>query len=485
MRSPLALLCVLAACSRGDRSNSPATGTTSSTSATASANNGPDALMLRVPRGGGEARIVAFPAVDSVVSISRDALPALDRVLGFDADAGLIAATSTKSVPLWIDLRIGRVITPSKTPLAGLVTADGSTIFGVGADGAVVRLTPSGNWVYKPNRPARAVFPQPNGTVIVLTGRGDGARVFRMHPPDVTMKDSLAIGDVRWGIGAPLADRLYFATNDRGLLGLRARLFEKGERIGLDHEATAMAATPSGDRFFVITDSSNAIRVVDRFQDKVSAAIELPGRPREMRVDAVGRFVLVRPATGDSVWVISTGTDTIVSTLRTPWRSDLPLVAPDGSVGLVQGNDVVFVDPASKRELHRAAGGASDFWYAFSWSGFRQRPSPPDFAPRDTTATDTTAKAAPKSDTVVAPPAPRPDTTTGFTVSFAALLNEAKAREQAAKIVIGGQTARVVTSVTDGGPVFRVVLGPYPTRDQADRIGRSSGQSYYVYAGSP
>jgi hypothetical protein len=442
--------------------------------------------MLRVPRAGGEAHVVAFPAIDSIVTISRDAVPALDRVLGFDADAGLIAASTTKSVPLWIDLRIGRVITPSKAALSGLVTADGSTIFGVGADGAVARLTPSGNWVFKPKRLARAVFPQPNGTLIFLAGRGDATWLYRMHPPDVALQDSLAIGDVRDGVGAPLGDRVYFATNDRGLLGLRARLFQKGDRIGLDHRATSMIATPSGDRFLVITDSSNAIQVVDRFQDKINATIQLPSKPRELRVDALGRFVLVRSVVGDSVWVISTGTNKIVGTVRTSWRSDLPLVASDGSIGLVEGSDVVFVDAVTKRELRRAAGGASDFWYAFSWSGFRRRPTLVDSSVKPAKDTDSSVVTpAPKHDSATVPAVVRADSVTGFTVSFAVLLNEAKAKEQAGKIVIEGQTARVVSSVSDGTPVFRVVLGPYPTRDQADRIGRVSGQSYYVYAGTP
>jgi hypothetical protein len=488
VRTPTVLLCVLAACSRGDRSNPPAAGTSSSAAQTSAANRGPDALMLRVPRAGGEAHIVAFPAMDSIVAISRDALPPIDRILGFDADAGLIAASSSRSVALWIDLRVGRVLTPSKSPLSGPVTADGSTIFGVGADGAVARLTPSGNWVYKPKRRARAVFPQPNGMVIILAGRGDGnTRLFRMHPPDVALLDSLSIGDVRFGTGAPLGDRVYFAMSDRGLLGLRARLFQKGDRIGLDHAATSMTATPSGDRFFVVTDSSSAIFVVDRFQDKVSATIDLPGKPREVRVDALGRFALVRSSTGDSVWVISTGTDKVISTVHTAWRSDLPVIARDGSIGLVKGGDVVFVDAASSHELRRVAGGASDFWYPFSWSGFRQQTTPVDSSPTLPIASETTATKPPPrtTDTVPASPSARADSTTGFTVSFAVLLNETRARAQAAKIVIEGQTARVVTSVSDGTTVFRVVLGPYATRDQADRVGRESGQSYYVYAGAP
>jgi cell division protein FtsN len=70
-------------------------------------------------------------------------------------------------------------------------------------------------------------------------------------------------------------------------------------------------------------------------------------------------------------------------------------------------------------------------------------------------------------------------------VSFAVLLDPAKARDAASKITVNGQTARVVTGMSNGTAVYRVVLGPFPTRDEADRTGRASGQSYYVYAGSP
>jgi cell division protein FtsN len=33
--------------------------------------------------------------------------------------------------------------------------------------------------------------------------------------------------------------------------------------------------------------------------------------------------------------------------------------------------------------------------------------------------------------------------------------------------------------------VYRVVLGPYATRDEAERVGRASGLSYYVMVASP
>ena len=113
-------------------------------------------------------------------------------------------------------------------------------------------------------------------------------------------------------------------------------------------------------------------------------------------------------------------------------------------------------------------------------------------------ALDQPAKFPTDSDTTVAPPVTSPAETTaahpspvvdsaisGFSVSFAALLDEAKAREQASRIVVQGQTARVVTSVTSGTAIYRVVLGPYRTRAEADQVGRASGLSYVVYPGTP
>jgi cell division protein FtsN len=83
-------------------------------------------------------------------------------------------------------------------------------------------------------------------------------------------------------------------------------------------------------------------------------------------------------------------------------------------------------------------------------------------------------------------PVPAPDSTKlGFTVSFAALLSESQAREQAAKITVNGRPARVITGIVSGTTVYRIVLGPYQTRDEAEQAGRASGQSFVIYAGTP
>lgn len=484
VRSLIALALVLAACRGSDRSDLPASRTATSPPSA----RGPDALMLRAPRTGGVARVTAYPNIDSTVWTASDATPSLDRVLAFDADAGLIAAIDARGFPLWLDLRVGTVAIPSRGELHGLASVDGTTIYGVGADGAVARFTPSGNTVFKSPLPARAVFPQLNGTILVLGGRGDGTRLWRLHPPEAKVRNSLSVPAVTGGTSAPLGDPVYLLSGGRTLMGVRARTLAKGKPIPFPHTITAVAATPSGDRFYVLTDSSPTLSVVDRYQDRVNTRITLPGRPRDLRVDPFGRYVLVRSGIGDSVWIISIGANTVVGTVHSAWRSDVPFVAADGAVALTVGRDISFVDVGSLREVRRAVNGASDLWYPFVWSGLRPRAASLDQRPPVRADSDTSARvSAPPPDTSAASrPVPSPDSAKlGFTISFAAVLDENRAKEQAAKIVVGGQSARVVTSVSDGTAVYRVVLGPYTTRDEADRVGRASGQSYYVYAGSP
>lgn len=455
--------------------------------ASAPATRGPDALLLRVPTTGGAARVTAYPSIDSTVWTGTGQAPELDRVLAFDQDAGTIAAADKRGRPLWIDLNTGTITQPSRSALRDLSSADGSTIYGIGADGAVARFTPSGNWVFKPAEAARNVFPASDGTLLVLEGRAAQARLLRVHPPATKVLDSLVVAGASGGLGAQLGDRVFLLADGPSIIAVRSRTLDAGDRIKLPHPVVTIAATPSGDRCYVLEQGSQALNVVDPVQAKITATITLPGKGRDLRVDPFGRYVLVR-APGDSAWVVSIGADRVVQTIHSAWRSDLPFVAPDGAIATLSESDVVFIDVGTQRELHRAVDGASDFWYAFVWNGLHPRAAALDTPVQFGHDTDTVAAAPPVAkpvDTTHRAPPPVDSTKLGFTVSFAALLNEASARDQASKIVVNGQTARVVTGITEGTAIYRVVLGPFSTREEAERVGRASGHSYVVYAGTP
>ena len=66
-----------------------------------------------------------------------------------------------------------------------------------------------------------------------------------------------------------------------------------------------------------------------------------------------------------------------------------------------------------------------------------------------------------------------------------AFVSEPPARERAATISVEGQKALVVTGETNGTTIYRVILGPYPTKADAERIGKASRVSFWVYEGNP
>jgi cell division septation protein DedD len=168
-------------------------------------------------------------------------------------------------------------------------------------------------------------------------------------------------------------------------------------------------------------------------------------------------------------------------------------------LALLGGKDVSFVDPEKLNVKSTVAGGAKDFWYFFAWDGFRPRPQgldQPVTFPSDSLQRDSLSASSTPPSTGATPPAPVvPDTIhppvaaatppTGFTVSFAALLSEEKAQQIASLIKVNGSPAHVVSTTTAGSPIFRVVMGPFQTREEADKVGRAAKHEYWIYEGSP
>lgn len=448
-------------------------------------------------------------------------------MLAFDPDAGSLAYVDRKGVPGRIDLRAGTVGVASRAKLTSLVSGDGWAIYGIAGNGSVTRLTPTGDWSYTPPKRARLVLPQPDGTVLVLTDRGDELGVLRIRPPETDVIDSAAVPATPRIVHAQAGDRIYFGV-DSSLVALRGRALQPTPGLHFQNDVRAVAPTPSGDRLFVATDSSRNLVVVDRYRDQVGQTIELPGIVSSLRMDPLGRYILARPAKGDSAWIVAVGTARVIGTVATEWRDDLPFVAPDGALALVVGDDVRIVDGESQQQRAIVEGGADDYWHLILWNGFRPRAGeldqPVTFDNPDSAAADSASAAdsvgllpgafpdsqgalPPASPTTPSPTTPRPprampprptpprlpvDTSAGdasrlrgWVVSFAAYVSEPPARQRASSIVVGGQKARVVTSQTAGTTVYRVVLGPYPTRAEAERIGRESRQSFWVYEGNP
>jgi len=472
---------------------------------------GPDAVLLRLSGVGGIARAHRAGS-DSTLWQSRDRVPAVAATLGFDDFLGVVLAQDRAGRVVAVDLRLGTVETLGDARLEGTVVAEGSAVFGLDADGRVLRLTPVATWNWPVPGGAFGLIPNPDGSLLMLSSRNGGTAVRRVIPPETRIVDSAAVPRVRLAARTSIGDRVWFVT-DSGLVSLAMRDLARAFVLPLRDSVVALTSTPSGDRVFLATDNDELI-VIDRYAERERGTIDLPAPATALRMDPDGHYLLVRARGVDSVFVVSVGTSRVVNTLAAPWRDDLPLVTPEGRVLVARGDDAVLLDAESGRERLRYIGGASDVWTLVRWNGFRPRAAGLDrpvqfeeFA-ADSVAADSAlaalvaarygdlgsiGRAEPLPPATYTPPPvneqepPRRDENERgtWTVSFATMLSEERARELAETITVNGRRARVVTGTRDGVPVWRVLLGPFNTRPDAERAGMASRLSYWVFEGAP
>jgi cell division septation protein DedD len=473
---------------------------------------GPDPIVVRVPLTGGVVRAYRYPRLDSLAWRSAESAPALGALLSFDNENGTMAFVDAEGTPGWIDFRAGSVRQPPATPLALTASSEGFAVFGVTQEKRVVRLTPAGDWTRDMDRRVRKLFPLPDGVLLVLEeGEEKMSRLLRFRPPEDATVDSVTMHTPQRSVSTVVGDRIYLAIGSE-LVAVPTSDFSAPVRVNASDEILAIAPTPSGDRIYVAAKGEKSLDVVDRYSASITSRVRLGGFVTELRMDPVGRYLLARPVDGDSAWVVAIATGTLAGSVRTEWRSDLPFVAADGAIATLRGPDVDFVDPINRKLVVKAPGGAADLWHAVLWNGLRPRARGLDravmFQSEQSAALAGAADSATGSavrDSVAAEPAalrtpndrdaptrepeavrdPEPPRDRGWTVSFAALLAEDRARELAREIKVDGVGARVSVSRTDGTPIYRVVMGPYATRADAERIGRESRHSYFLIEGIP
>jgi hypothetical protein len=502
MRTPLAwaLLVVLSACAdRPERADGAG--------ALAPIPAGPDPVVLRVSQDGGIVTALSYPGLDSVVWRSSYRVPPLARALGYDPEDGYLTAVDTSGRPVRLDLRLGAVAIPGSAGGQAHASADGGTLFAINAEGEVARYTPIGDrWSLAVE--AEAIVPLRDGS-LMLAQRDAADRLLlrRVRPPDTVIVDSLAVtvsaarGTVR---GLALGDRVFVSAGAH-LLSMRTRDFVQDVEVEVGGTIEAFVPSPSGDRVFLLAEGRDEVIVVDRFAGKVAERIDLPGTPRGLRVDPLGRALLVR-GDADVVWVIDVGTAELVGAVRSVWRGDLPLVLPDGALALVHGDTVALTSSIDLGLVRALPEAANDFWYAMRWNGFRPRATGLDEPVRFRASGENarsegapTLRASAEDDSLGPPAADSStmarDSAAGvvadaprravFTVQLAAVLTEALAQQAATGIEVDGRQPRITTSVRDGRTLYRVVLGPYPSRDEAERVGKATGRTYWVFEGAP
>jgi hypothetical protein len=415
------------------------------------------AIAIRVLAKGGTPALYQLPGLQEMPGVLRGRLPPVASVVGVDPESEMLFAVTAKGDLLGYDLESGRVDTVA-TGVAHAALGPDGTLFTVDTKKRVVSL----------ERRVRVAWPQPLAAMPrELFGASDGrliAIVTQDQPRVMTaasdqppaVRDLLLSGDVamtRWG-------ELLAVASDSGVTLVDPFARRAPAFVPLADHPRALAFSPAGHRLYVARRTSPGLAVIDRFERKEIDGVALPLPATDLRVDRFGRWLLARPATGDSVWIVDLPIKRLVGAVPGGWNSDLPDVAPDGALLVRTGADVVALQPDSLKQTGRVTGTAADLWVLTTWLPRGSLRALADAAQGVTPVGDTTGGA--------------------LYVQVSVSQNQDWSTEMAQQLSRAGLAARVLPPAhPDDG--YRVVLGPYPTREQAEAIGRKLGRPFWIY----
>ena len=424
------------------------------------------ALALRFARTGGDLRAYRLPGLTELPAV-HGRLPALARVVGVAPEAELVYVLSQQDELLSLDLGTGRV--DSVAPHVTFATlGPDETLFAVDRDRHIITIARRTRQVWPQTLASmpRAIFGAADQRLLaVLPGdraQPNGLRLALLasdQPPAIRTASGGDVAATRWG-------DLVAVAGDSGVLLEDPLAHRDPTLIPLPDASRAVAFSPSGHRVYVAHRDAAGLAVIDRYERAEIDGVALPGAASALRVDPLGRWLLARHATADSVWVVDLPPKTLVGAVPTAWSPDLPVVTPDGSLVVAQGTDVVALRLDTLTEVGRVPAAAGDLWTFTPW-----RPRGGYHA----VLASVPANAAPGDSSGAAGP---------LYVQISTSQNEAWSSEMAQQLSRAGLTARVLQPQNpDDG--YRVVLGPYPTRDEAEAIGRKLGRPFWIYQPTP
>jgi len=416
--------------------------------------------LLRFPSRGGA--VQAYRAGDlSRLDWQVTKVPAIRRIVGADMDQALVYALDSLRSLVVVDLRSKRVRTVAKGVRAAALSADGS-LYVADTAGRVVTIGRRRTLTLDGKVPA-----DPGG----LVGTQQGHLLVLPSPKRAGLtliSDDEPAADIDMPAGNATATRqgdLVAVAADSAVVLLDPTRPTRPKVLGVRGHARAVVFSPSGHRLYVAQDREE-LREYDRYAGDWRGEIDLPGGARALRTDLYGTRVLVRSAKDDSVWVVDPAAGRVVASLEADWSGDLPLIAPPSVFVARRGRDVVTIDlgGATPDARGRVEAGASDLWVAVAWSPERPEPIATDSG----LVADSLALAG--------------DSAAGgarLYLQVSSSRNADWARELSEKIAAAGIAATVLKPAS-GDDVYRVVVGPYATRDQADSASRKLGMPSFV-----
>src|SRR5467141_2828291 len=407
-------------------------------------------VAIRLSAKGGTPQLYRLPRLTAVDGVLKGKLPPIERVIGVDPESEFLFVTTAKHDLLALDLGSGRVDTVGTNISQAALGPDG-TLYAVDTLRRVISLSRRTrfSWPQVLTALPRDLFGAADQHLVGVIPQDRLLVAAADQPP--TVRPIAASGDVaatRWGDVVAVAGDSGVTFYDP--VGRRDPAFVK-----LSDAPRALAFSPSGHRIYVARRNMPGLAVVDRYDRKELDGIALPGPAAALRLDPLGRWLLARPALDDSAWIVDLPIKRHTGGIATIWQADLPAVSPDGVLLYRRGGDVIALRPDSLTETGHVDKGAADLWVLSSW------------LPRGSALAGPASADASAADTVGAEGPLYVQVSTSQNADWSGRLAQDLAR--------AGLAARVLPPQgPDDG--YRVVLGPYANRAQAEATGRKLGR---------
>lgn len=427
--------------------------------------------LLRVPRGGGTVEAYRPDSLGEPIWTTRVDVPPIREIVGVNNESWRLMVVDTLENLVAIDLESRGIRTVGPGAAQAVMAPDGTVVIVTSAR-KVIRFEGGLPVSYKAALPLAPIFQAGTlGERYVAVLNTKPRRLVIMNPDRQLHATEVADGApaaTYWGelvaIGGTGSELTLIQTAEP----FAARTLDVGG------PARQVLFSPSGHRLYVSHDGRR-VEAFDRFSLARVGTIDLPGTPGRLRTDGSGRWLLAQPAGADSVWVVDLATGKLTATVATRWGDDLPTVAGGAILVARQAGDVVSLDMArAGAEVGRVAGGSVDHWIVTQWLPTERLSRAAVVAESALVAQDSAL--APDSLTV--PAADR------LYLQISSSQNADWSREFAKQLNDAGYPARVLDPGTpDEG--YRVVVGPFGTREAAEETGRKLARPYFILTNPP
>lgn len=443
--------------------------------------------VLRLPRNGGTATLLR-PDLGTTINYRIPGVPAIARALTTSLADRTVYAVDPSGRLVNLDLLAGRCCTQS-VPAHNFSGTPSGEVFGFDSTDQAVRLSDRTPKTYRTALIAGDVrLIRGPGTQVVAIAR-DGGVAQVIGDEGERRRIKIPKGEV----AVTLYGELFAVITPDGLELVDPSGVKAPRLLAVSGTPLHAVFSPSGHRIYIARKSKDIV-AYDRFTGNSVANLPLTGAASALRMDRTGRWLLARNGQTDSVWVIDATSWTIAATVVTPWADDLPAVTAGKNLLLRRGNDVVSLDLSSPKlvQTARLTGAGEDLFVPLAWvpkSAGIDLPAPALVAASPTVQADSVIPLNPGTPPPTAggktpANAKAAAAQTGFFIQVSSSQNQDWAKALSQQLKDGGFPSQILEP-ENSEEGYRVVVGPYPTRDEADAVGKRLGRSYFIIAAGP